>query len=244
MYTVRYGSRLQSSRVQQIDAYNTHNDTYSVHKGALVVSCRARSPCLLTSWGRLTSSIVWCQLPIFFPVWWAGSPSSPHTQDGLISLRVHTPLCPLVRYMYYVWILCVCVCVCILCVLLQVYLSIRYLLCVLQQGYCSIRYLLCILQQVYCVPSSCVLRVLQQVYLSIRYLRTMWTAAGILQYPASTMCSAAGILHTYIVAVFYVYWSRYTAVSGIYMYCVCTVASLLLSFVSTTGVYYCTAGRQ
>ncbi len=98
--TVRHGSRLQSSRLQQIIALGTHNDTYSVHKGALVL-CRARSPCLLTSWGCLTSSIVWCQLPIFFPAWRAGSPSFPRTQDGPISPRVHTHLCPLFDYNYF-----------------------------------------------------------------------------------------------------------------------------------------------
>ncbi len=43
-------------------------DTYSVHKGALM-SCRARPPCLPASWERLTSSTVWCQLPVLFPAW-------------------------------------------------------------------------------------------------------------------------------------------------------------------------------
>jgi hypothetical protein len=99
--TVRHDSRLQLSKLQQILAHDTHSDTYSVHKGSLVL-CRAHSPCLLTSWGRLTSSTVWCQLPVFFPAWRAGPPSFPCTQDGPISPRVHAHLCPLVRYSYTV----------------------------------------------------------------------------------------------------------------------------------------------
>ncbi len=49
---VKHGSQLQSSRTQQIIAHDTHNDTYSVHKGALV-SWWACSPSLLTNWERL-----------------------------------------------------------------------------------------------------------------------------------------------------------------------------------------------
>ncbi len=100
--TVRHGSRLQSSRLQQTIAHDAHNDTYSVHKGALVL-WRAHYPCHLTSWGRLTSSTVWCELPIFFPAGRAGPPSFPCTQDGPISPRVHAHLCLLVRYTCIHW---------------------------------------------------------------------------------------------------------------------------------------------
>ncbi len=96
---VKHGSWLQSSRIQQIIAHDTHNYTYSVHKGALV-SCWARSLCLRTSWERLTSSTVWCQFPILFSDWRAGSPSSPCIQHGPLSPRVPTHLCPLVCYIY------------------------------------------------------------------------------------------------------------------------------------------------
>ncbi len=81
---VRHGSRL-------------HNDTYSVHKGALVL-CRTCPPCLLPSCRHLTSSTVWCQLSIFLPAWRAGPLIFPLSQDGPAFPRVHAHLCPIVRY--------------------------------------------------------------------------------------------------------------------------------------------------
>ncbi len=88
------------SRVQQIVAHDIHNDTYPVHKGALVL-CQTRPPCLLTSCRHLTSSTVWCQLFVFFPAWRAGPPIFPLSQDGPASPRVHAHLCPIVRVPYH-----------------------------------------------------------------------------------------------------------------------------------------------
>jgi hypothetical protein len=90
---IKHCSWLQLLRIQQV---NAHNDTYSVHKGALV-PCRPR-PCLLSSWECLTISVVRYQLLTSSPSRRAGPPFSPSIQDGPISPRVHAHLCPLVCY--------------------------------------------------------------------------------------------------------------------------------------------------
>ncbi len=81
-------------RIHQDNAYN---DTYSVHKEALML-CRARLLCLLSSWEHLTVSAAWYQLLTSSPTRWAGPPFSPHINGGPISPRVHAHLCPHVRY--------------------------------------------------------------------------------------------------------------------------------------------------
>jgi hypothetical protein len=73
IYAVRHGSRIQTQGYNRLlHMTYVHNDMYSVHKGVLVL-CRTRSPCLLTSWRHLhvTSST------ISSPAWRAGPPISP-----------------------------------------------------------------------------------------------------------------------------------------------------------------------